>query len=331
MSFIGGFDSFSSSGALSILNSMNGAGGLFSAINGSNTAASPMISALGVSNTGISAGQTIQQLTQNQGIQTQKNSIYQSIADQVNAIATGQIQPSADWEKLGGYYAGTGTPFVISLDSKGQPAITSQDQMDASRYSVTQRSVLTNAITTLQNLQPQIQANANYDNLQNQWNSISVNLVDIKYNNMVATTDWQQEAATIMASNHPISFSLDTSGNVTVQDQTTSTFQDQAPSVRNVLVSASRIAADAVSTDMSYNQYLAQGASPQQAIQDKESQYSQYSWVQDASSYASMGIPYTLGVDPTQVDTSVNYLTKTEKTTYSNSQLPAYPVDADTH
>ena len=121
-----------------------------------------------------------------------------------------------------------------------------------------------------------------------------------------------------MASNHPISFALDPNGTVSVEDQTVSTFQDQDPSVRAALTKASRIAGDAVSTDLAYNNYLAQGVNPPQSVQDKETLYSQYSWVQDASSYAAMGIPYTLTVDPSQVDTSVNYVTKTEKTTYSN-------------
>ena len=318
MSSIGGFDTFSANSALSLLNSMGSTGGMFGAISGTNASATPTISALGVSVVGANAGQTIQQLAQNQSIQTQKNNIYKTIADQINAVATGQIQPTNDWQKLGGYYAGIGTPFVITLDSKGQPAITSQDQMDASRYSVTQRNTLSNAITTLQQMAPEVQANTTYTNLQNQWNSISVNLVDIKNNNMVPTTDWQQQAATIMASNHPISFALDPNGTVSVEDQTVSTFQDQDPSVRAALTKASRIAGDAVSTDLAYNNYLAQGVNPPQSVQDKETLYSQYSWVQDASSYAAMGIPYTLTVDPSQVDTSVNYVTKTEKTTYSN-------------
>ena len=322
MSSIGGFDTFGGAGALSLLSSAGSSGGIFGALSGGSSTPSPTISALGVSNPLASAGQTIQQIIQNQGIQTQKNNIYKSIADNVNAVATGQMQPSTDWQKLGGYYAGIGTPFVITLDSKGQPAITSQDQMDVSRYSATQRNTLTEALTTLQNLAPEVKANSDYTNLQNQWNDISVNLVDIKNNNMVPTTDWQQQAATIMASNHPISFSLAADGTVTVQDQTTSTFEDQDPAVREGLIKASRIVGDAVSTDTSYNADLAQGITPPQALQDKESQYSQYSWVSDASSYASMGVPYTLGVDPTQIDTSVNYVTKTEKTTFSNGQPP---------
>ena len=317
MSSIGGFDTFGASGALSILNSTGSSGGIFGALTGGATP-SPSISALGVSNPLGSAGQTIQQITQNQSVQTQKNNIYKIISDRINAISTGQLKPSADWEKLGGYYAAQGRPFVISLSSKGQPVITPQDQMDASHYSVTQRNKLGDAVGKLLNMAPQVQANTNYDNLKSQWDSISVNLVDIKNHNMVPTTDWQQQAATILASNNPISFSLTPDGKVSVEDQTVSTFQDQDPAVRGVLMKASRIAGDAVSTDIAYNQYLAKGLDPPQAIQDKETQYSQMSWVQEASSYAAIGIPYTLGVDTSQIDTSINYVTKTEKTTYSN-------------
>ncbi|MEI6558766.1 MAG: hypothetical protein WCO00_10190 [Rhodospirillaceae bacterium] len=320
MTSIGGFDSFGSAGALSLLNSMGSSSGVFGALSGAGTSTSPTISALGVSASSGNAAQSIQQLTRNQSIQTQRNNIYRIISDRINAVATGQLEPSADWEKLGGYYAATGKPFVISLDTKGQPVITPQEQMDASRYSVSQRTKLGQAVSSLLDLAPQVQANTDHDNLKNQWDSISVNLVDIKNNNLIPTTAWQQQASTIMMLNHPISFSLDSSGTVAVQDQTVSTFQDKDPQVRDALIKASRMAADAVSTDLSYNKYLAQGLTPPQALQEKQTKYSQYGWVQEASSYAALGIPFTLDADPNQRTTSVNYVTKTEKTTFSNGQ-----------
>ncbi|MEI7610949.1 MAG: hypothetical protein WCJ64_26490, partial [Rhodospirillaceae bacterium] len=122
----------SASSALQMLNSMASTSGVFGALTGGSSTPSPGISALGVSNPYASAGDTIKQITQNQAIQKQKNNIYKTIADRINAVATGQITPKADWEKLGGYYAANGTPFVISLDSKGQPSITPQNQMDGS-------------------------------------------------------------------------------------------------------------------------------------------------------------------------------------------------------
>ena len=310
----------SASSALSMLNSMASTSGVFGALTGGSSTASPSISALGVSNPYASAGDTIKQITQNQAIQKQKNNIYKTIADRINAVATGQITPKADWEKLGGYYAANGQPFVITLDSKGQPSITPQNQMDGSRFSNTRRTTIAQALDKLATLAPEVKANTDYDNLKNQWTSISVDLVDIKNNQLVPTKDWQQQAATIMSLNHPISFSLTSDGKVSVEDQTTSTFQDKDPAIRNTLIKASRMVADAVSADMSYNSYVAKGQVPPSAVQDKQAQYSQYAWVQDAAAYASMGIPYTLNADPTQIDTSVNYVTKTEKTDFSNGQ-----------
>ncbi len=326
MTSIGGFDKYGGLGALSQLNAANVSGTGINSLTGqplSSALPSATISALGVSLGAGSAAATIQQLARNQTIQTQKNNIYKAISDRITAISKGQLTPSADWEKLAGYYSGIGKPFVVSLDNKGQPVITSQDQMDASRYSTAQRGKLANAVTSLLKLAPQIQDNVDHDKLKNQWDSISVNLVDIKNNRMVPTNDWQQQAVPILALNHPISFSLDAKGNVSVEDQTTSMFQDQDPSVRSTLIKASRIAADAVSTDMAYNAYTAQGQSVPQAVQDKEALYSQYSWVSEASSYAAMGVPYTLGVDQSQIDTSVNYVSKTEKTVFSNSPTPS--------
>ena len=316
MSSIGGFSS--GAGVLSLLQSAGSSGGIFGALSGSSSASSATISALGVSNPAAGQGQSIQQILQGQGVQTQKNNIYKTIADRIGAIAAGHLQPNADWEKLAGYYAGTGVPFVVSLDSKGQPAITQQSQMDASRFSATQKNTLANALDTLTTLAPEVQANTNYTNLQNQWTSIGVNLVDIKNHNLVPSQPWQQQASTIMSINHPISYSLAPDGTVSVQDQTTSTFQDQPPAIRSVLLKASRIAADAVSSTVAYNQDIANGVQPPAALQSKLDQYSQFSWVNQASSYVSMGVPYTLGVDTKQIDTSVNYVSKTETTTYSN-------------
>ena len=317
MASIGGLNN-SASSSLTLLQSMASSTGIMSSLTASNAIPPPTISTLGVSGGGATAAENIQQIARNQSVLTQKNNIYKIIGDRINAISTGQLKPSADWEKLAGYYTGIGKPFVVSLSAKGQPVITPQDQMDASRYSVTQRNALGAAVSSLLDLGPQVQANTDYDKLKNQWDSISVNLVDIKNNVMIPTTDWQQKAASILATNHPISFSLDPNGTVSVEDQTISTFQDKDPAVRNALVKASRMAADAVSTDLAYNRYLAQGIAPPQAMEDKEARYSQYSWVAEASSFASMGIPYTLGADATQKTCTVNYVTKSEKTTYSN-------------
>ncbi len=323
MTSIGGFDKYGSYGALTQLGVMGTPGSGVNALSGQQATPIPTISALGVSSNFGGAAATIQQLARNQSIQTQKNNIYKAISDRITAISKGQLTPSADWEKLAGYYAGIGKPFVVSLNNKGQPVVTSQDQMDASHFSQTQRRKLADAVSSLLTMAPQIQDNVSHDKLKNQWDSISVNLVDIKNNRMVPTTDWQQQAVSIMAQNHPISFSLDAKGNVTVQDQTTSTFEDQDPTVRAPLLRASRIAADAVSTDMAYNTYMAQGKPVPQAVQDKEALYSQYSWVSEASTYAAMGVPYTLGVDTSQIETSVNYVSKTEKTVFSNSPTPS--------
>ena len=316
MSSIGAFSS--GAGVLSLLQSAGSSGGIFGVLGGSSSTPMATISALGVNNPLSGQSESVQQILQGQGVQTQKNNIYNSIASTISAVASGQTQPSADWEKEAGYYAGTGVPFVVTLDSKGQPVITQQSQMDTSRYSLSQQGVLSNALSTLSTLAPEVQANNNYTNLKNQWNGIGVQLVDIKSNNQVATTDWQQQAATIMSINHPISFSLTPTGTVSVQDQTVSTFQDQPPAIQKVLTNAGQIIAGAVSATVAYNQDLANGVEPSQALQQQVDQYSQYSWVNQASSYVTMGVPYTLGVDTTQIDTSVNYVTKTETTTYSN-------------
>ena len=316
MSSIGGFSS--GAGVLSLLQSAGSSGGIFGVLGGSSSTPMATISALGVSNPLSGQSQSIQQILQGQGVQTQKNNIYNSIAATISSVASGQTQPSADWEKEAGYYAGTGVPFVVTLDSKGQPVITSQDQMDASQYSLSQQQTLSNALSTLSTLAPEVQADNSYTDLQNQWTGIGVNLVDIKNDNLVPSTDWQQQAATIMSINHPISYSLAADGTVSVQDQTVSTFQDQPPAIQSLLISAGQTAAGAVSSTIAYNQDLANGVQPSDALQQQVDQYSQYSWVNQASSYVTMGIPYTLGVDTTQIDTSVNYVAKTETTTYSN-------------
>ncbi len=331
-------DTGASSSALSLLQNASQGGsasGMFSAINSGSNGASQISPLFAAINGGNSNPSSVQQITRDQQIKNQKSTIFTNIGKAINAVATGQMQPTTDWLKVAGYFSAQGMPFIVSMDNKGQPLITDQTQMDLSKYSNTQQNTMIQALQQLQNLGPKLTANADHQGLQNTWDSVPVKLTQDIAGNRVPDTAWEQQAQNLYYQNIPFTYNMDEKGTISIQDQRFDTFFDKPYQVQAPLHQAVKVVQDAMKVDTEYTNMLSQidqtkaynaAHTDQQTVPEMPTElynkwvgYQKDPWVQDALAYKAMGVPFYLDADTTQTDISAFYVQKTQKTVVTKS------------
>jgi hypothetical protein len=186
-----------------------GSGGLFGAIAGAADTANAVQNIL-------NAAQT----------QASRTGIYNSLANYLKALRTGQIQPSETWQTNAAYLQQTGQPFVVSLDGKGQVQITPQSQADLSRYTPPQQLKLARALSALSTMAQKIQANAQNQSWLDTLSNVEPGLLEIRAGQVIPAQGWQSEAAGLAATGVPFKIGLDAKGNVIVENQFQGNFPD---------------------------------------------------------------------------------------------------------
>jgi hypothetical protein len=202
----------------------SGSSGLLDAISGSTTTTS---SAAGIFNV-LAPGSTttsIDGLLKQQKYTTQKNALFASIAQRLDYIQKGSYTPKADWEKVAGYAMQTGQPLVVSLDSKGAVQATPQAQADLSQFNSQQQKQLNQALSDVATMAAKIKANKTnqsmIDKLDGAANDLAAVFTGAVAPQKSTPNNWEQQGVQLMTLHHPFTISLDTKGNLQVQDQLT--------------------------------------------------------------------------------------------------------------
>jgi hypothetical protein len=282
----------------------------------------------------ISAAAVVQQIVRDQQVQAQKNNFLRNAADAVAAVASGSLEPSLDWMKLGGYYAAKGMPFTISLDSSGQLQVTDQVHGDFSKYSADRQEKLIGALQKLQTLTPKVQADNDRKSLLNTWDSVPVLLTSDIGGAGTPETPWELQALTLFRQNVPFTYSIDSKGDVVIQDQRVPQVDDDTPPhVQSATRKAAAVLQQAFAVDKRYNDALDQISkgtitSLPAGLYQEWNNYQKNTWIDDAVKYKKLGVPYYLEVDPVMTSSiSVKPLTKLPipdriaTPTYSQSEL----------
>jgi len=243
-----------------LLQQAGGGSGIFSAL--SSTPTNPVESA-----------QNTQAITQ------QKNNILTQAVTRLDYIASGQLKPSADWEKLGAYYAQTGQPYVLTLDSKGGIQVTGQADAsyDASRYTQAEQQKLSSALDDLNSMFAKQKANDDNAALVKKLKGAAVELDAMALGVVTPQSDWEVQAQLYQTTHTPFKLALDAKGNIIAQDQT------QNPDYTGLNAQQVGTLSKAIN---SIKQDLIDGT------------YGTDSYQADAASYASLNRNFYLDLDP---------------------------------
>jgi len=232
------------------------------------------------------AGSSIASILQQQKVATQTNKIFTAVAQRLTALQSGQVQPSADWEKIAAYGMQTGQPVAVSLDSKGQVQAAPQAQADLSKFNAAQQRTLTTTMADIATMAAKITANKTNQGLidklngaENDLNGVYTGALDAQAS---TPNNWEQQGVQMMRLKKPFLISLDAQGNLQVQDQAVTTNTSLSMDQQVVL----RTAAQNLPKILGSNGLITQ------------------QWQADASSFAANGIPYHLEIDKTVRDYS---------------------------
>jgi len=272
--------SYSGSGALSLLSSTSSTSSMLSAINGTSSTSKSQESSNAIFNAivpgSVGSGTSISSMLQQEKITTQTNSIYSNAATRVSKMEAGTYTASSDWEKVVSYNMQTGAPVMVSLNSSGKLQALPQSETDLStKYNVQQRSELTKAMSQIQTMAGKIQANAKNDTWLADLSGAENDLSLIHSGALTAQSSWEEEGSMLMSTHEPIKISLDSSGNLQVTEQLTSSMTDLTASQQKLLRKAIETIPSMISKGTPTT-----------------------SWQIDARSYDQAGTPYYLDIDP---------------------------------
>lgn len=215
-------------------------------------------------------------ILKNQEVQLTKNRIFNGAAERLQYIQSGELSPSADWEKLGGYFAATGQPFVVTLSDSGAVEVTRQSDSDLSKFSAAQQKSLAKAFSELSDLSAKVQANAKNDTMLKNLEGASVVIEGIREGQLTAESAWEMEASRLALVGSPFKIVLDGNGELSVLDQTSSDLPGVADYQQSMLHTAVA-----------------------QLQQAKQQGYGTTAWQNEALAYVDSGIGFYLDIDST--------------------------------
>ena len=221
---------------------------------------------------------SIDDLLTQKKVATQKNAIFANVATRLTAMQAGTYTASADWEKVASYAMETGQPVAITLDSKGQIQAVTQSQADLSTYNVQQQKQLTAAMTDIATMADKINANKKNQSLIDKLNGAESDLMGVYQSALTSQTstpnDWEANGVMALTLQHPFTISLDSNGDLQVEDQMTATFSDLNTSQQKIMRAALSSLDKAVKTG----------------------EFTEL-WQADAMSLNEAGVPYHLEID----------------------------------
>jgi hypothetical protein len=244
-----------------------------SILSGTSSATTDALSVLGQRQ---NAGRAIQAILDDAQVKLSRTQFFNNVALRIEALRTGQIQPQEDWEKVAAYLATTGQPFVVSVDSKGQVQAQRQADTDLSRYNDIEKRKLTAALGEVDQIAQRLQANRKNQDWVDTLSVVPAVLEDIRSWQTPPEAGWQTEASLLAKSGIPFKIALNDKGELTVLDQTKSTFADAPPAHQRVLLDAIAVVRQTLLTGISDGNY----------------------WSAQAQAYSEAGMDYFLDVDP---------------------------------
>ena len=214
----------------------------------------------------VAQPQSIQQILNTQSYNTKKNNFITNIANDIKYVANGQKQPKQNWEKVVAYSAQTGKPLSITLDNKNNVI---------ANYQSANNPMENLALQDVDNIAQKIQANDKNITMLNNLSNAEYKLQDIAKYVATPTEQWQRDGVNLIQANKPMKISLDSKGNLQVQDQLTDPMNNLSPQDQKSL----RAAVASIPNIIGKGTYTK-------------------SWQVDASNFAANKLPYYLDIDP---------------------------------
>ena len=218
--------------------------------------------------------------------ETSKNNIFANVAQRLGAMQAGTYTASDDWEKVASYAMQTGQPVQITLNSKtGKVEAAPQNEADLSKFNVQQQNKLLQTIAQITTMTGKIQANQKNEGMISKLAGAEQDLELVHAGTLAAQSDWETQGSLLMSTHHPFKIALDSTGALTVQDQTTSLLSDYNVAQQKTLRDAIESVPSLISSGTVTNE-----------------------WEADALAYSESGVSFYLDIDPTtnQVVTKEN-------------------------
>lgn len=233
-----------------------------------------------------STSSTIDGILNTKKTETSKNSIFANVAQRLSAMQAGTLTASDDWEKVASYAMQTGQPVQITLNSKsGKVEAATQNEADLSKFNVQQQNKLLQTIEQITSMAGKIQANQKNQNMIKNLAGAETDLEEVNAGMLTAQADWETQGSLLMTTHRPFKIALDSTGALTVQDQTTASLDDYNIVQQKILRTAIESVPSLISSGTATTE-----------------------WEADALAYSESGVSFYLDIDPTtnQVVTKEN-------------------------
>lgn len=193
----------------------------------------------------------IQSIIDSAGVQASRQQFFNNVAMRIEALRTGQIEPSEDWEKVAAYLSTKGQPFVVGVDAKGQVTVDAQADTDLGRFNEAEKTKLTNAFAELDEMARRIDANTKNQAWVDQLENVPAILDSMREWATPPDSGWQTDAMVLQKAGIPFKVVLSEKGELTVVDQTKSRFFDTPPAEQRVMFQAIDVVKNTLKTGFS--------------------------------------------------------------------------------
>lgn len=222
------------------------------------------------------AGQALQSILTSSQVSQSRTNFFNNVALRIEALRLGQIEPQEDWEKVAAFLATKGQPFVVGVDRQGRVQVDRQSDTDLARFNEAEKRKLTDAFAEVDELARRIAANKQNQGWIDQLETVPSTLDGLRRWELPPDQGWQTEAARMQKAGIPFRVALDSKGQLSVIDQTATTFSDAPAAHQRVLLNAIAVVRQTITTGFSDGQY----------------------WSAQAQAYGEAGLDYFIDVDP---------------------------------
>ncbi|MFK7867548.1 MAG: hypothetical protein AB8B77_08930 [Alphaproteobacteria bacterium] len=142
--------------------------------------------------------------------------------DRIRGVASGEIEPEADWEMTGGYLTQTGVPFKLEVDDAGAVIITPQSDLIATMPS-SRQAKMTESLQRLDEVRALYDEEATRETLRDTLHYAMIRITEME-NYAPARDDWELEFQSRKTMGRPMMVGLNSDGNLDVFDQQETNF-----------------------------------------------------------------------------------------------------------
>lgn len=164
---------------------------------------------------------TIDQL----GAQAARQQMIASAVNRLRGVAEGIIDPSSDWERVGGFLQITGQPFTLSIGDKGEIQVQAQAESDLAEYTPRQQKMMRAAIDRMNELVQQVDFEDKKTELRGELAFAMLRVEEMKRFSP-AEAFWEKQFQTLQAAGRPVKIALDAEGQVKALDQLNHDFSE---------------------------------------------------------------------------------------------------------